>query len=364
MMSFRHTVCSTLAGTAITLMVATPVLADSLTIVSWGGAYTRSQVKAYHEPYVEKTGIKINSEDYNGGIAQIKAQVESNNVKWDIVDLEPSDVARACDEGLLEEIDHSMLPPAPDGTPASEDFVEGALHDCAVATIVWSTVYAYDTSKFPGDKPSTIADFFDVEKFPGKRGLRKSPLVNMEWALMAEGVPLDKIYETLETEEGRERAFAKLDSIKDHVVWWEAGAQPPQMLADGEVVMTSAYNGRLFNAIAKEKKPFVIVWDGQIWSIDMWAIVKGSPNAQAAMEFVKYSTDTQRLADQARWISYGPARKSSVPLITTHAESGTPMAEHMPTAPANFKTALATNLDFWTDNQDELNESFNTWIAR
>jgi putative spermidine/putrescine transport system substrate-binding protein len=353
-----------LAGTAITLMVATPVLADSLTIVSWGGAYTRSQVKAYHEPYVEKTGIKINSEDYNGGIAQIKAQVESNNVKWDIVDLEPSDVARACDEGLLEEIDHSMLPPAPDGTPASEDFVEGALHDCAVATIVWSTVYAYDTSKFPGDKPSTIADFFDVEKFPGKRGLRKSPLVNMEWALMAEGVPLDKIYETLETEEGRERAFAKLDSIKDHVVWWEAGAQPPQMLADGEVVMTSAYNGRLFNAIAKEKKPFVIVWDGQIWSIDMWAIVKGSPNAQAAMEFVKYSTDTQRLADQARWISYGPARKSSVPLITTHAESGTPMAEHMPTAPANFKTALATNLDFWTDNQDELNESFNTWIAR
>ena len=136
------------------------------------------------------------------------------------------------------------------------------------------------------------------------------------------------------------------------------------MLADGEVVMTSAYNGRLFNAIAKENKPFVIVWDGQVWSIDMWAIVKGSPNVATAMEFVKYSTDTQRLADQARWISYGPARKSSVPLITTHAESGTPMAEHMPTAPANFKTALATYVEFWNDNQDELYERFNTWLAR
>jgi len=365
MKRFKKSILLAAAGAALGAVSATPVwAAESITVVSWGGAYTRSQVKAYHEPFEKKTGININSEDYNGGIAQIKAQVDSGNIKWDVVDLEPSDVQRACDEGLLEEIDHSMLPPAPDGTPATEDFVEGGLNDCAVATIIWSTVYAYDTSKFSGKQPSTIQDFFDTKTFPGKRGLRKTPLVNLEWALMADGVPTDEVYDVLATEEGRARAFAKLDTIKDQVVWWEAGAQPPQMLADGEVVMTSAYNGRLFNAIAKEGKPFEIVWDGQVWSIDMWGIVNGTPNKEAALEFVKFSTDTQRLADQASWISYGPARKSSVPLISTHAETGVQMMEHMPNTPEHFKNALFTDVAFWTDNQDELNERFNTWLAR
>ncbi len=363
MRSIRKTMYLAVASATLGLTGAA-IAAESLTVVSWGGAYTRSQVKAYHEPFTKKTGIKINSEDYNGGIAQIKAQVESGNVTWDVVDLEPSDVARACDEGLLEDIDHSILPPAPDGTPASEDFLEGTLQPCSVPEIVWSTVYAYDSSRISGAKPQTIKDFFDLKKFPGKRGLRKSPLVNMEWALMADGVPHDQIYDMLETEEGRARAFKKLDSIKSSVVWWEAGAQPPQMLADGEVVMTSAYNGRLFNAIAKEKKPFVIVWDGQVWALDVWGIPKGAPNLEAALEFVVFSTETQQLAEQARWISYGPVRKSSIALISTHAETGTPMAGHMPTAPENFKTALATNTDFWIDNQDELSEIFNNWLAR
>ena len=365
MKNFRKSVYLAVAGTALGLTAATPAIAaGDLTVVSWGGSYTRSQVKAYHEPFTAKTGIKISSEDYNGGLANIKAQVESGNVTWDVVDLEPSDVARACDEGLLEDIDHSMLPPAPDGTPASEDFLEGTLQPCSIPLIVWSTVYAYDSSKFADAKPSTLADFFDTATFPGKRGLRKTPLVNLEWALMADGVPSGEVYAMLESEEGRDRAFAKLDTIKSSVVWWEAGAQPPQMLADGEVAMTSAYNGRLFNAIVKEKKPFVIVWDGQIWALDVWAIPKGAPNLQEALEFVVFSSNSESLAEQARWISYGPARKSSIAMISTHVETGEPMAGHMPTAPENFKTALGTNTAFWTDNQDELNEIFSNWLAK
>ena len=365
MKSFRKSVYMAVAGTALGMVAATPVLsAESLTVVSWGGAYTRSQVKAYHEPFTKKTGIKINSEDYNGGIAQIKAQVESGNIKWDLVDLEPGDASRGCDEGLLVEIDPSTLPPAPDGTPATEDFLEGAILPCAISSIVWSTVYAYDDTKFPGAKPSTIADLFDTKKFPGKRGLRKSPLVNLEWALMADGVPADEVYDVLSSEAGVDRAFKKLSTIKDSVVWWEAGAQPPQLLADGEVAMASAYNGRLFAAIVKEKKPFVIVWDAQVWAVDTYAIIKGTPNLEAAMEYLKFSTDTQRLADQARWISYGPARKSSISMVTTHAETGDEMMPHMPTTPEHMSTALANNQDFWTDNQDELNERFTTWLAK
>jgi putative spermidine/putrescine transport system substrate-binding protein len=332
--------------------------ADQLTVVSWGGAYTTSQVKAYHEPFAKDTGVEILSEDYNGGLAQIRAQVESGNVTWDLVDLELSDVVRGCDDGLLEELDLADLPPAPDGTPAEEDFIEGTLHDCAVSTIIWSTVFAYDDTKFTGDKPATIADLFDLERFPGKRALRKNAKVNLEFALMADGVPADEVYDVLSTDEGVDRAFAKLDTIKDQVVWWEAGAQPPQLLADGEVAMTTAYNGRLFDAIYNEAKPFVIVWDGQVWDLDMWGMPVGADGGGTAWEFVKFSTDTQRLADQSNWISYGPARKSSMALVPEEIKP------HLPTAPENFTNALQNDFEWWADNQDEMNERFNAWLAK
>lgn len=339
--------------------------AESLTVVSWGGAYTKSQVEAYHKPFTKKTGIEIKSENYNGGLAEIKAQVEAKNVTWDIVDLELSDVVRGCDEGLLEKIDLSKLPAGSDGKAAKDDFLPGTLHDCAVATIVWTTIYAYDSSKFKGAKPTTIADFFDIKKFPGKRGLRKNPKVTLEFALMADGVAPGDVYKTLATKAGQDRALKVLDTIKGSTVWWEAGAQPPQLLADGEVVMTTAYNGRIFNAAAAEGKPFEIVWDGQVWDLDLWGIPKGAKNKKAAMDFLVFSTTTEQLAAQASWISYGPARKSSIPKIGSYAtKPDMKMGPHMPTAPANFKKALQNSPSFWADYQDELNQKFNAWLTK
>ena len=337
---------------------------QSLTVVSWGGAYTKSQIEAYHKPYTKKTGVTINSEDYSGGLAEVKAQVEAGNVTWDLIDLELSDVVLGCQEGLLESLPLDSLPAAPDGTPAKKDFLPGTLQECGVATIIWSTIYAYDKTKFPNGGPKTMADFFDAYRFPGKRGMRKGPKPNLEFALMADGVPANKVYEVLNTSAGVDRAFAMLDKIRGDVLWWEAGAQPPQMLADGEVAMTTAYNGRIFNAVATENKPFEIVWDGQVWDLDLWSIPKGAKNKAGAIEFLKYSTDTQRLADQAAWISYGPARASSIPLIGKHAEAGIEMGPHMPTAPANFKNALQNDPEWWADHQDELNERFAAWLAK
>ena len=353
----------TLLASSAFALVAGVATAGEITVVSWGGAYTKSQVEAYHKPWIAKTGNSIVSEDYNGGLAEVKAQVEAGNVTWDLVDVELSDAVRGCDEGLLEPIDQSILPAAPDGTPAAEDFLPGTLHECAVANIVWSTIYAYDSSKMENG-PSTMADFFDLEKFPGKRGMRKTPKANLEMALIADGAAPDEVYELLSTDEGIDRAFAKLDTIKDQVVWWEAGAQPPQLLADGEVVMTTAYNGRIFNAVAAEDKPFTIVWDGQVYDLDLWVIPKGAPNKDLAMEFLAFSTATEQLANQASWISYGPARKSSSPLVGSYAtKPDLDMGPQMPTAPENFKTAIQNDFEFWADNQDELNERFNAWLA-
>ncbi len=345
-----------LATSALFLAATVPAAAnDTLTVVSWGGQYTLSQVEAYHKPFMEQTGIRIISEDYTGDVSPIVAQVRAGNVTWDIVDVELSDAIRLCDEGLLEEIDWSILPPGLDGTPAEDDFIAGALQDCAVATIVWSTVYAYDTTKFETG-PTTMADFFDLEAFPGKRGVRKWPKAIMEMALMADGVPSAEVYSLLATEEGVQRAFAMLDRIKDEIVWWEAGSQAPQLLADGEVVMTTAYNGRIYGAQVDEGMPFEIVWDAQILDLDLWVIPRGAPNLDAALEFLTFSTDTQRLADQAQWISYGPARQSSFAYVAEE------MQPHMPTNPANMGNFLVNDAEFWADRQEELNERFNAWL--
>ncbi len=336
--------------------------ATEITVMSWGGAYAKSQVEAYHKPWMAATGNTVNSVDADNPATPIKAQVEAGNVSIDVADVEYSDAIRLCDEGLLEEIDTSALPAAPDGTPAADDFIEGALTDCAVANIVWSTVYAYDTTKFEGNAPSTIADFFDLEGFPGKRGLRKSAKANLEMALMADGVSPDEVYDMLESDEGVERALAKLDTIKDEVVWWEAGAQPPQLLADGEVAMSTAYNGRIFNAAIGEGQPFEIVWDGQILDFDLFVVPKGAPNVEAAMDFISFATGTEPLAAQASWISYGPARKSSADLVGLFNDGKTEMAPHMPTAPENMQVALVNNFEFWADRDTEISERFNAWL--
>ncbi|MFC5737104.1 ABC transporter substrate-binding protein [Sinirhodobacter huangdaonensis] len=348
-----------------TALVATGYAASAqeLNIVSWGGSYTVSQVEAYHKPFTEMTGIKINSIDADNPATPVKAQTEAGNVSIDLSDVELSDAIRMCDEGLLEPIDPAILPPAPDGTPATEDFVPGAIQDCAVANIVWGTVVAYDKTKFEGNEPSTLADFFDTTKYPGKRGLLKTAKRTMEMALVADGVAPDQVYEVLGTDEGVARAFKKLDSIKKDIVWWEAGAQPPQLLADGEVVMTTGYNGRFFAAEVGEGKPFGTIWDGEYMDYDLWVIPKGAPHLEDAMKFLAFSTDTQRLADQAKYIAYGPARKSSNALIGMYKDGKTEMAPYMPTNPENMKNPIWTDPTFWADHDAELAEKFNAWLA-
>ena len=349
---------------ALVLGLAGPGAAQSLTAVSYGGSYQKASTEAWYEPFAAATGIRVDVEDFNGGLAQIRAQVEVGNVYWDVVDLNASEVTLACDEGLLEYIEQGLLPPGADGTPATEDFAPGTLSDCGVGGVVWSTIYAYDTSRFPGARPETIADFFDLEKFPGRRGMRRVPMVNLEFALLADGVQAEDVYALLDTTEGLDRAFRKLDTIKDQVVWWEAGAQAPQMLADGEVVMSTAYNGRIFNAQVLENQPFAIVWDGQVLDINQLAVVAGTPRLEEATRLVSFASTTEALAALSRRISYGPSRASAAPLITTHLETGVEMGPHLPTHPPNLARALRRDWAWWVDNQDALNERFSSWLAR
>ena len=337
---------------------------ESITVMSFGGSYAKACVKGYHIPFTESTGITVNLDDYNGGLAQIRAQAESGSVHWDVVDVESTEAIIGCDEGLFEPIELASLPPAADGTSPVQDYDDDVDLECGVPTIYWATVMAYNRELFEGEAPSTVEDFFDLEKFPGRRAMRRTPVANLEWALMADGVPLDKIYDELGTEEGLARAFEKLDSIRSSLIWWEAGAQPPQMLADGEVIVSTAYNGRIFNAQVLEQQPLEIIWNGQISAVAYLAVVTDSPNLENALRFVRFAARPESMAGVGRHIAYSPTRESGRALVTHHAETGVEMAPHLPAYPTNTKRRLINNDEFWANHLDELNERFSAWLAR
>lgn len=340
-----------LAGaTAFAMSVGAAHAADSLTITSWGGDYQAGQKKVYFEPFTAATGIKIVEESYSGESAKIKAQVDVGDVTWDVVDVDSNMIASGCDEGLYEVLDYSKI-----GDP--KNFVDGAVTDCAIGTIVVTTVFAYDTTVL-NNEPSSIADFFNQEAFPGKRGLWKRPYVNLEWALIADGVAPADVYEVLATPEGVDRAFKKLDTIKSDVVWWETGAQPAQLLADKEVAISSAWSGRIQTAISKENKPFKIVWDAQALDFNFWAIPKGAKNLEESYKFIAFASDAKNMAEQHKYSAYGPANKIAADFIPPEALA------NLPTAPDHMKSPLVYDAKFWGENGEELTKRFNNWLSQ
>ncbi len=324
--------------------------ARDLTVVSWGGSYQDAQRKAYFEPYQKATGNKLIEDSWDGGIGGVRAKVQGGAVPWDVVQVEAEELSIGCDEGLYVPIDWDKL-------GGKDKFLDSAVNDCGVGAILWSTVLAYDGAKFPDGGPQSWADFWDVEKFPGKRGLRKGPKYNLEFALMADGVPAADVYKVLATPEGVDRAFKKLGELKPHVIWWEAGAQPPQLLASGEVTMTSVYNGRL-DAPVKEGKDFRIVWPGSIYAVDSWVILKGSPNQEQAMNLIAFMSEADHQKDLPKYISYGVTNKGATKAIPPE------LLKNLPSAPENLAGAVTLNTAFWTDRIDELNKRFNAWAAQ
>jgi putative spermidine/putrescine transport system substrate-binding protein len=345
-----------MAGATALALAAGAASAQDLTVTSFGGAYGAAQKEHMIDPFVAATGTNVLFEDYGGGVAEMKAQVEAGNIQWDVVDIEVIDLERACSEGYLEVLDFSMLAPGDDGTPASEDFIPEALaNECGVGNIVWSIVYAYNNETFPDGGPQTIADFFDTEAFPGMRGLRKRPQVNMEWALIADGVSQDEVYDVLATEEGQARAFAKLDTIKENIVWYDSWSQAPVLLNDGGAQMVQSANGRIFAAIQDEGAPFTIVWDSHVYDLDVWSIMRGTPNKEKAMEFITFATQTVPLSGMQD-VAYGPTRKSAQALLPEEIK------QDLPTA--HLDEGVKADGIFWADYGESLGEKFNEWLLQ
>ena len=360
---------------ALSFALSVTTSAFAVVAVSWGGAYTESQKLGYGDPTAKKLGITIDWVDYSGGLSEIKAQKEAGKITWDIIDVFAFDTINGCDEGIFVEFDFDKdFPAAPDGTPASEDFFAPMPSKCAVGNILYSWNYAYNKNNVKGT-PKTIKDFFNTKKFPGKRAIYKSALTNLEIALAADGIKPGKggakIYEALETEKGVERAMNKIKALctdpKGGCVFWSAGAQPPELLMSGEVVMATGWNGRFFNAIVGEGAPLVQVWDGQGLDYEYFALVKGGPNEADAKKALAMMTNTEMLAGSAKYIAYAPYRKSSLDVIKAgepwYKDGKTEMMPQMPTAPANTKNYFLVDPFFWADNGTELGEKWEAMKA-
>lgn len=336
------------AALCVLLASGAGAMARDLTIAGWGGNYQDAQREAYFKPFAEATGLNFIETTYLGGLAEIKAMVDTDNVTWDFLIMGGSELQLACDEGLLEIVDWEAV-------GGRDDLLPGAASDCGVGNVVIGNGYAYNSEVFP-EPPQDWADFFDRDKFPGKRGVRNNPLFNLEYALMADGVPPDQIYEVLATPEGVDRAFAQWDKIKDLLQYWESGAQPVEWLASNNVALATGYNGRVVMAKA-EGKPLEFVWHNHLVNMDGWAMVKGSPYKEHLTKFIQTVNDPVNQAKFSSMMPYGPSNTLSEAQIPPDVLSGLPAGE-------NIEDAAFFSDEFWIDHFDGLRERWDRWAIQ
>lgn len=321
-----------------------------LTVVAWGGSSQLAFRDAYWTPFVVHTGTPVREEVWSGGIGVLRDKVKSGVSDWDVVQVEVEELLLGCEEGLFEPIDWQAL-------GGREAFIEAAVQDCGVGAMVWSQLFGYDSARMP-DGPKNWADFWDVKRFPGRRGLRKTPKYTLEFALMADGVAPADVYRVLRTPEGVERAFRKLDEIKPHTVWWSSISQVPDLLASGEVTVSVTSPGRLLVANRKEGRHFKVVWDGNIYAVDFWVILKGSPRAEQAMQLIRYMKQPEREERLAQLIPTGLANRKAIAAVDPALQLDTP------SNPDNMRNAVELDAQFWVENSDRLTQRFNAWADR
>ncbi|WP_170984343.1 polyamine ABC transporter substrate-binding protein [Rhodoligotrophos defluvii] len=333
-----------LAILALPMAVLPANAQETLTIASWGGVYQKAQRDAWFDVVEKELGIKI-KEDSTSGIADVRAQVASGSPTWDLVQQGNYSCAILDKEGNVEKLDPKIL--AIKGIP---DNMKG---EGWIGNLVYAATLAWSDEKYPDKKPSSWADMWDTETFPGGRSMRRSPVYTLESALLADGVPMDKLY-PLDTE----RAFKKLAEIKDDVVaWWTSGAQSAQLLKDREVDMVTIWNGRA-EALAQEGEKVSLTFNQQMLLTDCWVIPKGAKNKDLAMKAIEIMSRPEVQARIALFINYGPANTEAFDTGVIKPE----VAARLPSAPENAKKGFVLDANYWADNLDKLTREFDLFI--
>jgi putative spermidine/putrescine transport system substrate-binding protein len=337
-----------LAGAGIAALAATlprRVFAkETLTVADPGGVWTPACDAAFVKPFEKEAGVEINHiarQHYPS--VEIKANVEAKAYTWDVVIATDADVFELEPQGLLETLDWS-------GEDMAQIMPE-AKKPGWMGSDIYATILAYRVDKYGKNGPKSWADFWDVQKFPGRRAMHKHPIDMLEVALLADGVPAGKIYPI-----DMDRAFKKLDQIKQHVeVWWTGGAQTTELLQSGEVDMLPTWNGRA-QAVIDGGGPVEIEWNQRLFALEGWVVPKGDPQAVLGKKFVKFCANAKRQAEFASALPYGPTNPKAYDYIPKER------AKVLPTAPDNFKKLMQSNNEWWGRNKEKALERFNAWL--
>jgi putative spermidine/putrescine transport system substrate-binding protein len=321
----------------------TPKATEDLVVASFGGAWQAAQRKAMFEPFHEETGIGITERQYDGEFDLLEEKCASG--EWDVVDVEPAELYHGAEEGIYEPIDDSKID--------RSALLDSALHPYGVGIMTYAIVLGYNSETFsdPGSAPSTWADFWDLERFPGKRALRNNPQWMLEIALLADGVPKDELYPL-----DLDRAMASLAKIQSSVVIFDAWSRPADLLTQGDVVLSVGTNGRLL-AARDEGKPVAISWKGGLVASDYWVIAAGSEHKEAAQRFVRFAVGEKAQSSFPPLIKYGPVNKLS------QEDLAPEIARDLPTAPENLADEVFFDAEWWNENENEANRRYEEWLA-
>lgn len=314
---------------------------ESMNFVSWGGSTQAAQEQAWAIPFTSLSDIKV-VQDGPTDYGKLKAMVESGNVQWDLVDVEADFAYRAAAEGLLEPLDFSVI----DTSKIDPRFVS----DYGIGSFYFSFVLAFNKNSLKKE-PSSWQQLFDLEGFPGKRALYKWPSPGvLEMTLIADGVAMEDLYPL-----DLDRAFKKLDTIKDQIIWWGGGAQSQQLLASGEASMGMFWNGRVFS-LMDDGLPVGISWKDNLVMSDFLVIPKGAKNKDAAMKFLAYSTSAQGQADFATLTAYSPINTESNQLIDPGLNA------YLPTSYSDDQISL--DYQYWAQHGQDISTRWNNWLLK
>lgn len=339
---------------AAVALLSAPALASSsafaspndLTIVTRDDALQRAMQSAYVQPFTGLTGMPVRQLVWAGGLDALRAQIKSTDEAWDLVLVDADELSSGCSDGLFEKLDWSAI-------GGKDHYVPQAVSDCGLGAVIATTVLAWDKDKLP--VAPSWSDFWDVAKYPGKRGLRKGVRGNLEFALLADGVAPADIYKTLSNNDGVERAFRKLDQLKPYIEWWTNESEAARILASGEVLMTSAPSGQIATMATNEHKNFGLQFAGSLYELNSWAIMKGSSAAKMAQQFL-YLTGMP--AVELRLLQHSGDSGLAKGLNDILSPELTAVS---PGNPANLAAGLRSDVGFWHDNLPKLRQRFDAW---
>jgi putative spermidine/putrescine transport system substrate-binding protein len=332
------------ASVASLLVMASARAEETLAIANYGGSYGEAMWKAVWEPTAKKLGLTIKQYSLNS-LADIRAQVSAKAVEWDVGELTIDECALGAKEGLFETLDYKMIQP--------KGYDKAALQPTYILDNTASYVVGWNTKTFGDNGPKSWADFWDVKKFPGARLLRNSPAQNLEAALIADGVPLDRLY-PLDVD----RAFKKLEEIKPQItVWWTSGAQAAQLAKDGEVDLMGTWSNRMQSVIDDGAKA-AYTYEGGIMIPDCFFIPKGAKKRDLAMKAIAVAASPEIHANIAKYIPISPVSSESFAFIAPER------VKVLPASAENLKMQVWTNGDWWAEHGAAVHERWANFIQQ